>query len=321
MKKFLKYTRRFFIVSICLIIVLLVTTSIVYRVKLHKIMNTLEPCSCLVSAGEYELNVARIGNKDGKHKIVCCSGLNDGTMNISWRNMTKYIEKDNELLFIDRAGYGLSEDTKEDRTVDQIVEDYRTVLKNLGEEGPYILMGHSIGGMYTSYWQSKYPEEVEGVIIMDGTLCNLVDEEEKTAAVKQWRFLSIAEKVGLEPLVMKKLYYKNLLDNVSDREADFHLYLFSKTTGSHATISEVNLVYDNAQAVWNSLKPNDVPKIFIDASYQVANNSDFEKDYWIPYAEKMGNCDIVPLYGSHSIYFEKSKECGNIVKNFIAELD
>ncbi|MBR5649594.1 alpha/beta fold hydrolase [Pseudobutyrivibrio sp.] len=321
MKKFLKYTRRFFMVALSLLVVLLIFTSIFYRVKLHKIMNTLEPCRCLVSAGDYDLNVSVVGNKNGKHTIVCCAGLNDGTMNFSWRKMTKYIEKDNKLLFIDRAGYGLSEDTKEDRTVDQIVEDYRTVLKNLGEEGPYILMGHSIGGMYTSYWQSKYPEEVEGLIIMDGTLCNLVDEEEKTAIGKQYRFLSIAEKVGLEPFVMKKFYYNNLLDNVSDREADFHLYLFSKTTGSHATISEVNLIYDNAQTVWNSLEPNDVPKVFIDASYQVANDQSFEKDYWIPYAEKMGNCEIVPLYGNHSIYFEKPKECANIVMNFISGLE
>ena len=321
MKKFLKYTRRFFIVALSLLVVLLIFTSIFYRVKLNKIMNTLEPCRYLVSAGDYDLNVSVVGNKNGKHTIVCCAGLNDGTMNFSWRKMTKYIEKDNKLLFIDRAGYGLSEDTKEDRTVEQIVEDYRTVLKNMGQEGPYILMGHSIGGMYTSYWQSKYPEEVEGVIIMDGTLCNLVDEEEKTAVVKQWRFLSIAEKVGLEPLVMKKFYYNNLLDNVSAREADFHLYLFSKTTGSHATISEVNLIYDNAQTVWNSLEPNDVPKVFIDASYQVANDQSFEKDYWIPYSEKMGNCNIVPLYGGHSIFYEKPKECANIVNRFIAGLE
>lgn len=321
MKKFLKYTRRFFIVALSLLVVLLIFTSIFYRVKLHKIMNTLEPCRYLVSAGDYDLNVSVVGNKNGKHTIVCCAGLNDGTMNFSWRKMTKYIEKDNKLLFIDRAGYGLSEDTKEDRTVEQIVEDYRTVLKNMGQEGPYILMGHSIGGMYTSYWQSKYPEEVEGVIIMDGTLCNLVDEEEKTAVVKQWRFLSIAEKVGLEPLVMKKFYYNNLLDNVSEKEADLHLYLFSKTTGAHATISEANLIYENAQTVWNSLEPNDVPKVFIDASYQVANDQSFEKDYWIPYSEKMGNCNIVSLYGSHSIFYEKPKECANIVNRFIAGLE
>ena len=321
MKKFLKYTRRFFIVALSLLVVLLIFTSIFYRVKLNKIMNTLEPCRYLVSAGDYDLNVSVVGNKNGKHTIVCCAGLNDGTMNFSWRKMTKYIEKDNKLLFIDRAGYGLSEDTKEDRTVEQIVEDYRTVLKNMGQEGPYILMGHSIGGMYTSYWQSKYPEEVEGVIIMDGTLCNLVDEEEKTAVVKQWRFLSIAEKVGLEPLVMKKFYYNNLLDNVSEKEADFHLYLFSKTTGAHATISEANLIYENAQTVWNSLEPNDVPKVFIDASYQVANDQSFEKDYWIPYSEKMGNCNIVPLYGGHSIFYEKPKECANIVNRFIAGLE
>ena len=321
MKKFLKYTRRFFIVALSLLVVLLIFTSIFYRVKLNKIMNTLEPCRYLVSAGDYDLNVSVVGNKNGKHTIVCCAGLNDGTMNFSWRKMTKYIEKDNKLLFIDRAGYGLSEDTKEDRTVEQIVEDYRTVLKNMGQEGPYILMGHSIGGMYTSYWQSKYPEEVEGVIIMDGTLCNLVDEEAQKEVSGQWKILSIAEKVGMEPYFMRKFYYNNLLDNVSEKEADFHLYLFSKTTGAHATISEANLIYENAQPVWNSLEPNDVPKVFIDASYQVANDQSFEKDYWIPYSEKMGNCNIVPLYGGHSIFYEKPKECANIVNRFIAELD
>ena len=198
MKKFLKYTRRFFIVALSLLVVLLIFTSIFYRVKLHKIMNTLEPCRYLVSAGDYDLNVSVVGNKNGKHTIVCCAGLNDGTMNFSWRKMTKYIEKDNELLFIDRAGYGFSEDTKTDRTVEQIVEDYRTVLKNMGKEGPYILMGHSISGMYTSYWQNKYPEEVEGVIIMDGTICNSVNKTNAKENSNLWRMLSIAEKVGLE---------------------------------------------------------------------------------------------------------------------------
>ena len=75
--------------------------------------------------------------------------------------MTKSIEEDNQLIFIDRAGYGFSEDTKTDRTVEQIVEDYRTVLKNMGEEGPYILLAHSISGLYVSYWQNKYPDEIE----------------------------------------------------------------------------------------------------------------------------------------------------------------
>ena len=40
-----------------------------------------------------------------------------------------------------------------------------------------------------------------------------------------------------------------------------------------------------------------------------------------PYAEKMGNCKVVCLGGDHMIYEQKPEECGNIIKDFIYELD
>ena len=42
------------------------------------------------------------------------------------------------------------------------VEDYRKALKNSGVEGPYILMPHSIGGVYATYWCSQYPVRKTG---------------------------------------------------------------------------------------------------------------------------------------------------------------
>ena len=309
-------------VIIGVVIFIFIITSISYRVKVHNLMSQLEEDGYrnLVSVGDYELNALKVGNENGKHKIVCCSGLNDGTMNFSWRNMTKYIEDDNQLIFIDRAGYGFSEDTKTERTVEQIVEDYRTALKNMGEEGPYLLMGHSISGLYTSYWQSKYPEEIEGVIIIDGTLCTYVDEENGRGFANLWHKLSAAEKVGLEPIIMKS-YYGKLLDDMSEEEIDMNLYMFSKTTGAHGTISEAELAYRNAKTVWVNLKQNDIPKLYIDATYKFAENPEDTEAYWTPYEEKMGNCKLVPLYGSHAIYMYKPEECAEIIEDFIQTIE
>ncbi|MBO4912559.1 MAG: alpha/beta hydrolase [Butyrivibrio sp.] len=320
--KILKTIGKVIAIILGAIVVLLLIASIHYRIKVHSTMNQLKEsgyCN-LVSAGDYKLNVLKVGNESGKHKIVCCSGLNDGTMNFSWRNMTKDIEKDNQLIFIDRAGYGFSEDTKTDRTVEKVVEDYRTVLKNMGEEGPYILLGHSISGLYTSYWQNKYPDEIEGVIIMDGTLCTKVDEKEGQGFKRQWYNLSFSEKIGLEPFVMKKIYGE-LTDIMSKKELDMNLYMFSKTTGAHATISEAEMAYPNAKTVLDNLEPNNIPKLFIDATYHFDEKHEDKEAYWTPFEEKIGNCELVSLHGTHAIYMDHADECAKIIKEHIDNLE
>ena len=322
--KALKMIGKALAVILGIVIVLLLITSVHYRIKVHSIMSQLKNdgyCN-LVSAGEYKLNALKVGNENGKHKIVCCSGLNDGTMNFAWRNMTKDIEKDNQLIFIDRAGYGFSEDTKTDRTVEQIVEDYRTVLKNMDEEGPYILLAHSIGGLYSTYWQNKYPDEIEDVIIMDGTLCTYVDQKGAKHVKTQWHILNVAEKVGLESIFMKS-FYGNLadIDNMTNKELDMTVYMFTKTTGSHANMSEVNLEYQNAKTVLDNLKPNDIPKLFIDASYSFDEKPEFKETYWTPLEEKIGKCEYVPLHGKHAIYMDRTEECAKIIKDHIDSLE
>ena len=322
--KALKIIGKVFAIILGVVIVLLLIKSIHYRVKVKNIMSQLKKdgyCN-LVSAGDYKLNALKVGNENGKHKIICCSGLDDSTMNFSWRNMTKSIEEDNQLIFIDRAGYGFSEDTKTDRTVEQIVEDYRTVLKNMGEEGPYVLLAHSIGGLYTTYWQNKYPDEIEDVIFMDGTLCTYVDQKGAKHEKTQWHILNVAEKVGLESIFMKS-FYGNLADSdsMTNKELDMNVYMFSKTTCSHANMSEVNLLYQNAKTVLDNLKPNDIPKLFIDASYSFDEKPELKETYWTPLEEKIGKCEYVPLHGKHAIYMDRTEECAKIIKDHIDSLE
>lgn len=92
-------------------------------------------------------------------------GVSDYSVEMSFVN--DKLNDDYEIVYIDRAGYGYSDDTSKPQTVEQVVSDYRTALENADIDGQYILLPHSLGGVYATYWESTYPDEIEGVILVD----------------------------------------------------------------------------------------------------------------------------------------------------------
>ena len=149
-----------------------------------------------VSVGDHSLNLYSCGNENGRHTIIALAGWGDGEMSIGWRMMTADIEKDNRVLFLDCAGYGLSDNTKQDMTAETVVEEYRTALKNADIEAPYLLMGHSMGGIYATYWESKYPDEIEAVIFVNGGVCHAIPEDERLSPDIMTKLMPAAEKLG-----------------------------------------------------------------------------------------------------------------------------
>ena len=106
-----------------LLAVTIVTLGIMTAVnfsKLHKAEQKMKDSGYYnpVSVGDHSLNVTKTGNPDGEHKIVALSGWGDGTYALSWEYMTEPLEKDNEFIFIDRAGYGMSDDWDGEATVE-----------------------------------------------------------------------------------------------------------------------------------------------------------------------------------------------------------
>ena len=168
MKRTIKITGKIILILLTALLIFTVVTCIVHHVKTNEELDFLQHNGLYnpVSVGDYSLNVAKFGNEDGKYTIVAMAGLGMGDCSVSMRQMTACLEEDNLVVFIDRAGYGLSDDTNNEMTLEYIVEDYRKALKNSGVEGPYILMPHSIGGVYATYWCSQYPEEIEAVVLL-----------------------------------------------------------------------------------------------------------------------------------------------------------
>jgi pimeloyl-ACP methyl ester carboxylesterase len=99
--------------------------------------------------------------------VIFESGL--GNYKEIWREVFPTIAKTNAVFAYDRPGIGRSTPTSRPRDGATIVEDLRALLKSRSFSPPYILVGHSAGGLYMQLYARRYPSEVAGLVLVDST--------------------------------------------------------------------------------------------------------------------------------------------------------
>ena len=274
-------------------------TFVCHRVKRSKEIKLLKENGYYnpVSVGDYCLNVAIFGNENGKHTIIAMAGLGSGDFPVAMRQMTAPFEEGNLVVFVDRAGYGFSDDTDNEMTLEYIVEDYRKALKNADIEGPYILMPHSIGGAYANYWVSHYPEEVEAVVFVDGSqLSETAFEDYQSSAVGfNDKTMALLAKMGFSRYVLRSYFY-HYPDNFTEEEQYLADALELMTLESLAPISEDSLLAKNAQDAFCGIVTNDVPKLYICSSWGFETKEDIiEYNKWINSQIEINDLDLEPM--------------------------
>ena len=75
-----------------------------------------------------------------------------------------------QVVVVEGFGYGYSDTEAPPRTIENITSELHEAVTALDLEEPYILLGHSIAGIYDLYYANQYPEEVSAVIGIDASL-------------------------------------------------------------------------------------------------------------------------------------------------------
>ncbi len=114
---------------------------------------------------------------EGSPTVVLDTGLGDSSVNVL--PVQDSIASFTRVCSYDRAGYGWSEPGPEPRTSEQIVGELATLLEAAGESGPYVLAGHSFGGLNMILFAAEHPDDVAGVVLIDSS------HPEQTAALAE----------------------------------------------------------------------------------------------------------------------------------------
>ena len=119
----------------------------------------------MVDVGGYRLHINCVGQ--GSPTVVLDAG--SGAMSAHWVWVQRQVSGTTRVCAYDRAGMGWSEMGPDPRDAKQITGELHTLLSNAGIEGPYMLVGHSFGGMYMQTYAARYPGEVAGVALVDSS--------------------------------------------------------------------------------------------------------------------------------------------------------
>ena len=142
------------------------------RIALPTITGTQAPIARLVSVGKYSLYLSCTGS--GFPTVVMDSGLGAGSS--EWSFIAPKIAANTagslppvgtRVCVYDRANTGRSDKASTPRTSQDLVDDLHTLLSNAGVAGPYVLVGHSLGGLNARLFASEYPESVVSMVLVD----------------------------------------------------------------------------------------------------------------------------------------------------------
>jgi pimeloyl-ACP methyl ester carboxylesterase len=119
----------------------------------------------LIDVGGHRLHLSCTGA--GTPTVVLEPGAGEMSSNLGW--ITPAVARNTRICVYDRAGRGWSEpaDTRQDAA--QIATDLHTLLQRGHVPGPYVLAGHSFGGLYVLTFAARYPDEVAGMVLVDST--------------------------------------------------------------------------------------------------------------------------------------------------------
>lgn len=139
---------------------------------------------------------------DGPATVVFEAGLGD-TREVWRRVQPRVAEHCARTVSYTRAGYGIGHHASSPRDAGHIVEELRESLKARGLLPPYVLVGHSLGGLYMQYYTRRYPGEVRALLLVDSTHWEQLQRIEREAPA-MYRVLRISSLL-MNPIMRREM--------------------------------------------------------------------------------------------------------------------
>lgn len=213
----------------------------------------------IVQISDCKLYAKLVGENKERPTIVMDAGYGDTSK--AWDSVITDISMLSNVFIYDRAGLGKSESSSNPRTSREMVRELHELLNKVNIKPPYILVGHSFGGVNIRLYATEYQSEVSGLVLVDSTPEDYRD-----------RFLPTMPQEFQQTYNMQFVYEGNYdefmesLKQLKESRRLLNVPLIVLSAGKKAHYSE------ESQALWNEMQ-REILEISSNGEFVIAENS------------------------------------------------
>lgn len=288
-------------IAIGVFLAIVFTVNIICN-KLEK--GKIESYGQFVSVDGKNMNVTIQG--EGEETVVLLPGYGTAAPALDFKPLVDELSPFYKVVLIEPFGYGLSDVTEKERTVENIVAEIHECLQKLNIDR-YTLMGHSIAGIYGLEYVNKYEKEVNAFVGIDSSFPTQGGNDDEFPS----EIYKLINKSGFYRMIMKLNSDQLSAPEVDEDMREQIRMLSLKNAFNPNIISEGENFKYNFKAAENYTFPKNLPVIF----FLVKDTTDVA-GWKVEHEEQIKHSihgKVMEFEGEHYLHYTKSKE---IVENF-----
>ncbi|OPH53616.1 alpha/beta hydrolase [Paenibacillus ferrarius] len=296
---------------IAILLALFITIVFIYNVISSKVeQGKIETYGQLIPVDGKHMNVVMEGK--GEETVVLLPGLGTVAPGIDFKPLIKELSPFYKVVVIEPFGYGLSDVTEKERSTANIVSEIHQDLQSL-QIDRYILMGHSISGIYGIDYVNKYANEVSAFIGIDSS----VPTQSGTDVEIPTQLIKLLQKSGFARLQVE--LSANPYDSLpyDDKSKEQIKFLAYKNNANPSVLNEMKQVRSNFKEAEKLIFPKNLPVLL----FVQANVDPTIMPNWIPLHEDQvkdsAHGKVILLEGGHNLHHTKSKELVESFREFM----
>lgn len=234
------------------------------------------------------INLYYVG--EGDKTIVILPEFGAQSPVIQYKTLIDGLKNDYRVVVVEYFGYGYSMSMKaHERTCDNIIDEVKAALEYREIYGPYVLIASDTSNVYAMRFQEKYPENVQGIVSVNGVYPKEVEDTYRLQQVRDRvaniNINSIFELTGFERIasyLTPDMFYIDKMKAMTDIYTDEEISVYRNRIGSsylsRTMVREINKLEDNMNQMKNYKYPDYVPVLEVLSSekkdiYDYAKNS------------------------------------------------
>ena len=323
MKKLIKNSKvrrkkRYIVIVIFLLALSIPTYN---YVLLKKEEDKFKPPGELIEIDGHKMHIYSIGDFNSSPTIVMTCGSGTASAYTEFANIQSKLSTITRTTVYERPGYGWSEQATTVRDTEQIVDDLRRLLDKSGEKPPYLFVAHSMGAMEVLLYTHKYPDEVQGIVLVDGTspYKHLYHPEASISdlGVKAIRVLN---KIGLIRIALELEIVpilNNRFDSMNEEIKAIDKAMTYKNILNDMVLKEGNSLETTAEKMYGELDFGDIPVVLLVADKSLQELPEWETSQ-NSLLELSNNSELIVVKNTDHISI--MHDSAEIIKNVIEEM-